>query len=74
MSIVQQEISDQDTSTQGGSQNESVISSACNDTTPRPPVQEAADEEIDYVHRPEWKLHKKHVFILSEAGKPIYCR
>ena len=23
---------------------------------------------------PVWKAHKKHVFILSEAGKPIYTR
>lgn len=23
---------------------------------------------------PKWKLHKKHVFIMSSAGKPIYCR
>ncbi len=32
------------------------------------------EEELDYVHTPEWKLNKKHVFILSEAGKPIYSR
>ncbi|XP_072045856.1 protein SAND-like [Amphiura filiformis] len=26
------------------------------------------------IHSPEWRQHKKHVFILSEAGKPIYTR
>ncbi|CAH1784209.1 unnamed protein product [Owenia fusiformis] len=32
------------------------------------------EEELDEVHKPEWKGQKKHVFILSEAGKPIYSR
>ena len=26
------------------------------------------------VNEKEWKEHKKHIFILSEAGKPIYSR
>ena len=26
------------------------------------------------VNEPHWAMHKKHVFILSEAGKPIYSR
>ena len=26
------------------------------------------------VNDKEWKEHKKHIFILSEAGKPIYSR
>ncbi|PIK41527.1 hypothetical protein BSL78_21630, partial [Apostichopus japonicus] len=26
------------------------------------------------VHSMKWKKHKKHIFILSEAGKPIYSR
>lgn len=29
---------------------------------------------IEDMNDPEWKSHKKHVFILSEAGKPIYTR
>jgi hypothetical protein len=31
-------------------------------------VEEDYDDEL----KEEWKLHDKHVFILSEAGKPIY--
>jgi hypothetical protein len=23
---------------------------------------------------PEWRAHKKHVFILSSSGKPVYSR
>ena len=30
-------------------------------------------EEED-AYNPEWKNQKKHVFILSESGKPIYSR
>ncbi|PNF25223.1 Vacuolar fusion protein MON1-like protein A [Cryptotermes secundus] len=30
--------------------------------------------EEDYWQNPEWKERKKHVFILSAAGKPIYSR
>ena len=26
------------------------------------------------VNDPKWILHKKHVFVFSEAGKPIYSR
>ena len=26
------------------------------------------------VNDPKWTLHKKHVFVFSEAGKPIYSR
>lgn len=26
------------------------------------------------VNHPAWRNHKKHVFILSEAGKPVYSR
>ena len=26
------------------------------------------------VNNPEWTRHKKHVFVFSEAGKPIYSR
>ena len=26
------------------------------------------------VNSSEWRNHKKHVFILSESGKPIYSR
>ncbi|KAH9504805.1 Vacuolar fusion protein MON1 A [Bulinus truncatus] len=30
--------------------------------------------ETDYVNSPEWKQQKKHIFILSDSGKPIYSR
>ena len=36
--------------------------------------EEEEEEEVDYVHTLEWKHKKKHVFILSDAGKPIYSR
>ena len=43
------------------------------------PVEETVTEDLenevlDYVHTHEWKAQKKHIFILSEAGKPIYSR
>lgn len=30
------------------------------------------DEEHDYLHDSVWRGQKKHIFILSEAGKPIF--
>lgn len=38
------------------------------------PMQDEEEEELDFVHTLEWKNKKKHFFILSEAGKPIYSR
>ncbi|XP_059152253.1 vacuolar fusion protein MON1 homolog A-like isoform X2 [Physella acuta] len=32
----------------------------------------ASNSETDYVNSLEWKQQKKHIFILSESGKPIY--
>lgn len=29
---------------------------------------------VEDVNDPKWTLHKKHVFVFSEAGKPIYSR
>lgn len=34
--------------------------------------EDCVDEE--YLHSPEWIQKEKHVFILSESGKPIYTR
>lgn len=31
-------------------------------------------DECDELNNPEWKSQKKHIFVLSEAGKPIYSR
>lgn len=31
-------------------------------------------DECDELNNPEWKNQKKHIFVLSEAGKPIYSR
>ena len=30
------------------------------------------DDDIDYLHDEAWKQHRKHFFVLSSAGKPIY--
>lgn len=32
------------------------------------------EEDGEDVNHPAWRNHKKHVFILSEAGKPVYSR
>ena len=34
----------------------------------------AEEEEIDEVNLPAWKNQKRHIFVLSSAGKPIYSR
>lgn len=34
--------------------------------------EDCVDEE--YLHSPEWIQKEKHIFILSESGKPIYTR
>lgn len=39
---------------------------------PDSPRELISDE--DDVAGPRWRAHRKHVFILSEAGKPIYSR
>ena len=39
---------------------------------PEPDADQVFDEED--VNSPEWKNKKKHIFILSESGKPIYSR
>ncbi|KAB7499835.1 Vacuolar fusion protein MON1-like protein A [Armadillidium nasatum] len=39
--------------------------------------EEEAEEptsDEDYLYNPEWINREKHIFILSEAGKPIYSR
>lgn len=30
--------------------------------------------DLEDTHDPKWSLHKKHIFILSSAGKPIFSR
>ena len=30
------------------------------------------EDDIDYLHDETWKQHRKHFFVLSTAGKPIY--
>ncbi|OWF35302.1 vacuolar fusion protein MON1 homolog A-like [Mizuhopecten yessoensis] len=39
-----------------------------------PEVSLEDEEEIDEVDTQEWRQRKKHVFILSQAGKPVYTR
>uniref|UniRef100_T1IV58 Vacuolar fusion protein MON1 homolog n=1 Tax=Strigamia maritima TaxID=126957 RepID=T1IV58_STRMM len=31
-----------------------------------------SDDDFEYIQSSEWRHKKKHIFILSEAGKPIY--
>lgn len=35
---------------------------------------DAEVEDEEDVNSPNWKNQKKHVFILSESGKPVYSR
>lgn len=37
-------------------------------------VKNSSALEDDYVNSLEWKEKKKHIFILSSAGKPVYSR
>ncbi|XP_076448085.1 protein SAND-like isoform X2 [Babylonia areolata] len=43
------------------------------DVVPQLSVSQLSLDEED-VNTPEWKNQKKHVFILSESGKPVYSR
>lgn len=31
-----------------------------------------AGHDIDYLHDEQWRMQRKHIFVLSDAGKPIY--
>lgn len=66
--LPQQEISDQDSSS---TQENSVVgvNVSANNVS-----EEEEEEPVDYVRTPEWRKQRKHIFILSEAGKPIYSR
>ena len=33
-----------------------------------------SEEEDDDVKTPEWRGQRKHIFILSDSGKPVYSR
>lgn len=35
-------------------------------------VDDGDENQFDYMHDSVWREQKKHIFILSEAGKPIY--
>jgi len=37
-------------------------------------LEEEEEEEINSLSSDVWKTQKRHVFILSESGKPIYSR
>ena len=37
-------------------------------------VMELDQEVIDYTQTAEWKNQAKHIFILSDSGKPVYSR
>ena len=32
------------------------------------------DADLEYVQSDDWKHQKKHIFVLSQSGKPIYSR
>lgn len=36
------------------------------------PVQRCHEEEVDYLHDDSWCYQTNHVFVLSNAGKPIF--
>ncbi|XP_065669454.1 protein SAND isoform X2 [Hydra vulgaris] len=36
--------------------------------------EQGRQNSVEDMNNPQWKKHKKHIFILSEAGKPIYTR
>lgn len=42
--------------------------------SPTKVVENLQHESEDDVHTEKWKSQKKHIFVLSEAGKPIYSR
>lgn len=52
--------------------SETSLTSNEEGNTAATPVGSLPEEE--YWQNPEWKERKKHVFILSAAGKPIYSR
>jgi len=37
-------------------------------------ISKIPEEETDDVKTPEWRGKRKHVFILSDSGKPVYSR
>jgi hypothetical protein len=41
-------------------------------TTTREFIEEDEEESIPLERQDEWRTRSKHIFILSEAGKPIY--
>lgn len=51
----------------GGGEDAAVVE-------PKPEVQAVVREKEEDVTSETWRSHKKHVFVLSEAGKPIYTR
>lgn len=53
-------------------QQDREVTPECGDMEPAPPISQEGDVGL----RPldEWYQHRKHVFVLSEAGKPVYSR
>lgn len=82
----QEELSDKDLSDSASTDNTLEDSSefsrpmVVNDGPPREEEAPVAAQARPATHRDEdvtaesWRAHRKHVFVLSEAGKPIYSR
>ncbi|CAL8338958.1 unnamed protein product [Lota lota] len=64
--LARSKLEEQGVGTEGTSSllSESIIEEA-------PPLQSHRDEDVT---AESWRQHRKHVFVLSEAGKPIYSR
>uniref|UniRef100_A0A0A1WVC6 Vacuolar fusion protein MON1 homolog n=1 Tax=Zeugodacus cucurbitae TaxID=28588 RepID=A0A0A1WVC6_ZEUCU len=54
------------------SNSTSTISGEIVNSTGALTVDDGDDSQFDYMHDSVWREQKKHIFILSEAGKPIY--
>lgn len=68
----EEEVQQEEDEADGGVGGEGEGSGAVEE--PRQEVQAIVREKEEDVTSEAWRSHKKHVFILSEAGKPIYTR
>lgn len=83
LSEIREELSDKDLSDSASTDN--TLEDSSEFSRPMvmgsgPAVEEEAAQSRPVTHRDEdvtaesWRAHRKHVFVLSEAGKPIYSR
>uniref|UniRef100_A0A1A9WMB6 Vacuolar fusion protein MON1 homolog n=1 Tax=Glossina brevipalpis TaxID=37001 RepID=A0A1A9WMB6_9MUSC len=50
----------------------STVENATDETEPDKGALADSSDPIECVHDPKWRFQNKHIFILSEAGKPIF--